>query len=147
MNIKTVSTLIPGDIISGISGRMGNRVYYLRNEKQCSRAHVMPANPRTKRQQQGRTRFAGLVTRWRSLGPSLKENWSRRARNLNMSGYNLFISENMKRTRVYRVLQTGRTQAEARRRRVLTSTFSLNCFIEKLNSKNNRAFIQEIKIE
>lgn len=147
MNTKTELKPLTENIIVGISGRMGNRVFYLRNEKQCSRAHVMPANPRTDRQQQGRTRFAVLVARWRALGPSQKECWNERARSLNMSGYNLFISVNMKRTRVYRVLQAGRPQTAARRSRVHTSTFSLNCFIEKLNSKKNRAFIPEIKIE
>jgi hypothetical protein len=86
-----------GDIVIGVNGRLGNRVYYTRNGRQCCRRHVMPANPRTELQQGGRTRLASLVQRWKGLDPVTRERWNRRARHVNMSGYNLFISRGMKR--------------------------------------------------
>lgn len=117
MNRKTISLPFSGDCIAGISGRLGDRVYYLRNNRQCVRSHVTPANPRTERQQQGRARFAGLVARWRSLGPAHKGRWNSRAKRLNMSGYNLFISVNMKKQEVRRVQRPFRAAAQSRRRR------------------------------
>ncbi len=110
---------LSGDCIAGISGRLGGRVYYLWNDRQCVRTHVMPANPRTERQQQGRARFAGLVARWRSLGAAHKERWNRRAKRLNMSGYNLFISVNMKK------------QGARRENRLLSSPARLRTHPEK----------------
>jgi hypothetical protein len=117
MHTNNLSTPLPGHCIAGISGRSGDRVYYLRGNRQFVRSHVMPANPRTERQQQGRVRFAGLVARWRLLGPAHRERWNHRAKRLNMSGYNLFISMNMKKREVRRVKRPFRSPAESQTRR------------------------------
>ena len=79
-----------------VSGRWGNHVYNTRNGRVCSRRHVKPANPRTRAQQRGRGRFAALVGRWKEMAPSDRETWNRRAKYLDMSGYNLFISRGMR---------------------------------------------------
>jgi hypothetical protein len=88
---------IPGWMITEARGRMGGLVFYMRNGRICARKHVIPANPRTKTQQSGRTRFAAAVRRWRLLDHHGRETWNRRARHMNMSGYNLFISREMDR--------------------------------------------------
>jgi len=80
-------------IFTGISGKLGGRVYYTRNGKVCSRRHITPHNPQTGRQQARRSRFAGAVLAWRGLGMETRTEWNRRARGLMMSGYNLFIRE------------------------------------------------------
>ncbi|MBN2078501.1 MAG: hypothetical protein JW838_06015 [Spirochaetes bacterium] len=89
------ATLTDGMVIE-MRGRVCNRIYYMRNGRICSRRHVIPSNPRSKIQQAGRSQFALLVKRWRELDGNQRVRWNRRAGGLNMSGYNLFISHNMK---------------------------------------------------
>lgn len=84
--------------ITGMSGKLGNRVYCTRNGKICSRRYVMPSNPRTGRQRECRSRFARAVSAWRGLNADARASWNRRARALNLSGYNLFMRETMSRT-------------------------------------------------
>jgi hypothetical protein len=108
-----------GDIVIEVNGRLGNRVYYTRNGRQCCRRHVTPANPRTELQQGGRTRLASLVKRWKGLDPGTRERWNRRARHLNMSGYNLFISRGMKRKAQTLRYSAGTRRYQGRRRIVL----------------------------
>ena len=86
----------PGGIVQEVRGRMGGTVYYVRNGRQCARTHVEPANPRTRDQQKGRTRFAHAVRRWRALDECRRQVWNNRAKRMNMSGYNLFISSEMR---------------------------------------------------
>lgn len=113
-NANDVATLT-GDIISELRGRMGHRVYYMRNGRICSRSRVIPSNPRSKNQQAGRSRFALLVKRWRSLDGIQRARWNHRARGLNMSGYNLYISNNMKKSTVSRRTAFLITPSGARR--------------------------------
>ncbi len=98
INAVDLSTF-PKEMITEVRGRMGGQVYYMRNGRICARKHVIPANPRTRAQQGGRTRFATAVRRWRALDDRARETWNRRARQMNMSGYNLFISREMNRKR------------------------------------------------
>jgi hypothetical protein len=97
-NAVDLSTF-PNEMITEVRGRMGGLVYYMRNGRIRVRKHVIPANPRTRSQQGGRTRFATAVRRWRALDDCAREPWNRRARQMNMSGYNLFISREMNRRR------------------------------------------------
>jgi len=83
-------------VITGFSGRMGNCVYYMRGSVPCARTWVVPANPRTELQQAGRARFAGAVRRWRALDDINRVEWKERAAKAGRTGYNLFISEQMR---------------------------------------------------
>jgi hypothetical protein len=85
-----------GGLILEARGCLKGRVYYVRKGTLCARARVIPGNPRTKRQQAGRGRFAESVRRWQGLDREGRDHWNERARGLNMSGYNLFISHQMK---------------------------------------------------
>jgi hypothetical protein len=54
-------------------------------------------NPRTPRQQKNRLRFAELVCRWQALSASARSAWIHAAEGRPLSGYNLFIRENIRR--------------------------------------------------
>ncbi len=81
--------------IVSISGRLGNIVFYMRRGTQCCRVYIKPANPDTQAQKENRGRFAIAVMSWQGLPEPEKKNYAEKARNLNMSGYNLYISEFM----------------------------------------------------
>ncbi|MBN2041485.1 MAG: hypothetical protein JW864_15710 [Spirochaetes bacterium] len=83
-------------IIKSISGRLDNVVFYCRNKKQCARTYVIPRNPDTALQRIVRSSFAKAVQSWQRMSPDGKYAYTRKARNLAMSGYNLFISIYMK---------------------------------------------------
>lgn len=86
-------------LLAVIRGRMGGSVYYMRGTRQCRRRHVIPSNPRTRRQQKGRNLFREAVQRWQALDERARARWNVRAAGMNMSGYNLFISHAMKQAR------------------------------------------------
>jgi hypothetical protein len=90
-----------GELILEARGCLKGRVYYVRKGTLCARAHVIPGNPRTKRQQAERGRFAESVRRWQGLDREARDHWNERARKLNMSGYNLFISHQMKQEKAH----------------------------------------------
>lgn len=98
MNYDIIDMLITSCVIEGLSGRLGDNVFYMRGGKICARRHVIPANPRTKRQQARRGVFAAAVRRWRSLTDAARMEWNGRAGKLKCSGYNLFIRDYLRRT-------------------------------------------------
>jgi hypothetical protein len=89
-----IVTLNP--LIISMSGRCGSFVFYRRHGKNCIRIHVIPRNPDTERQRTVRYAFAEAVKTWQSMNRDEKEKYIIRAHSLPMSGYNLFISEYMK---------------------------------------------------
>ncbi len=82
-------------LISAISGRMGNLVFYIRQNRQCIRSYVLPRNPDTDAQRIIRRTFADAVKSWQAMTRDEKYIFTRKARGLQMSGYNLYISEYM----------------------------------------------------
>jgi hypothetical protein len=60
------------------------------------RAYVVPRNPDTEAQRIVRRTFAEAVHSWQAMTPDDKYAFVRKARHLNMSGYNLHISQYMK---------------------------------------------------
>ena len=60
---------------------------------QYSKRYVVPANPRTVQQQIQRGKFAQAVHAWQALSPADKQTFRQLAKNLPLSGYNLFISQ------------------------------------------------------
>ncbi len=88
-----MATATPGIIINSLHGRLGNVVFYIRRGTQCVRTHVIPRNPNTEAQKAVRRNFADAVHSWQSLSSDEKSDFDRKARYMNMSGYNLYISK------------------------------------------------------
>jgi hypothetical protein len=63
------------------------------------RRYVIPANPDTPNQKRQRGRFKDAVKAWHELSHDGKKAYNIRAqkKKLNISGYNLFVSEYLKR--------------------------------------------------
>ncbi|MBN2039712.1 MAG: hypothetical protein JW864_06700 [Spirochaetes bacterium] len=82
-------------VILTISGRFGNSVFYISRNRQCVRSYAVPRNPDTLLQKEVRKTFARAVKSWQQVSPEEKYAYTRKARGLGMSGYNLYISEFM----------------------------------------------------
>lgn len=89
-----------------ISGKCGNFVFYMYNNKKCVRRHVVPRDPKTHAQIANRAVFASVVRQWQSLPPLVKDYWrfqgavfmkQHPASEKSVSGYSLFISINLRR--------------------------------------------------
>jgi hypothetical protein len=91
-----MATAIPFPMVKSIHGRLGNFVFYFRPGQQCIRTHVVPYNPDTEAQRIVRRAFGDAVRSWQSMSDDEKNTYNRKARFLDMSGYNLYISEYMK---------------------------------------------------
>ncbi len=92
-----MATARPNILINSISGRIGNVVFYKRLGVQCVRLHVIPRNPDTVAQRVVRRCFGDAVRSWQAMTEDEKYSYNRKARYLNMSGYNLYISNYLKR--------------------------------------------------
>ncbi len=92
-----MATATPNIFINSISGRLGNVVFYKRRGVQCVRLHVIPRNPDTEAQRIMRRSFGDAVRSWQAMNNDEKYVYIRKARFLNMSGYNLYISKYLKR--------------------------------------------------
>ncbi len=92
-----MATAATNILLNSISGRIGNVVFYTRSGKQCVRTHVIPRNPDTEAQRAVRRSFGNAVRSWQSMSEDEKYAYIRKARYLNMSGYNLYISNYLKR--------------------------------------------------
>jgi len=77
-------------------GRMGNVIYYNVKGYQYARSYSIPRNPRTEAQQKNRACFAEAVSIWQCLTEKEKSRYNRMAAGKPLSGYNLFISMQMK---------------------------------------------------
>ena len=82
-------------VIMSINGRFGNSVFYVSRNRQCVRTYIVPRNPDTPLQREVRKTFAEAVKSWQLISPEEKYVYTRKARGLGMSGYNLYISEFM----------------------------------------------------
>ncbi|HRZ29123.1 MAG TPA: hypothetical protein P5346_02925 [Spirochaetota bacterium] len=91
-----MASLMLNPVITSIRGTVGGLVFYQRNGKTVSRTWIMPPNPRTQKQQSNRARFAQAMAAWQGLRAGEKQSYNSRAKKLNMTGHNLFISERMK---------------------------------------------------
>ncbi len=103
-----MATATPNILINSISGRIGNVVFYKRLGMQCVRTHVIPRNPDTEAQRAVRRSFADAVRSWQSMTDDERYAYIRKARYLNMSGYNLYISIYLK--RIMRAYSPASTQ-------------------------------------
>jgi len=82
--------------IKSAHGRMGNIIYYNVKGHQYARSYSIPRNPRTEAQQKNRESFAEAVKIWQSLTEKEKSRYNHMAAGKPLSGYNLFISMQMK---------------------------------------------------
>ncbi len=91
-----MATATPNILIKSIHGRIGNIVFYYSRGKQCVRTHVIPRNPDTEAQRAVRRSFGDAVRTWQSMSTDERSAFTKKARFLNMSGYNLYISKYIK---------------------------------------------------
>lgn len=82
--------------IKSVHGRIGNVIYYNVKGYQYARSYSIPRNPQTENQQNNRTAFAEAVKLWQGLSPKEKSVYNRMAEGKPLSGYNIFISMQMK---------------------------------------------------
>ena len=87
---------IKSSVITEISGRLGNIVFYRRHNKNFARKWVKPADPKTASQRACRKNFSLIVRTWQSMNPEQKKSWSNYPQRKG-SAYNAFISDNLKR--------------------------------------------------
>ncbi len=92
-----MATATPGILIKSIHGKIGNLVFYYSRGRQCVRTHVIPRNPDTEAQRTVRSAFRDAVYSWQAMTEDEKHTYNRKARYMNMSGYNLYISKYMER--------------------------------------------------
>ncbi len=83
-------------LINEYRGRKGDTVYYMRGETQCERPYLKASDHNTQTQKDNRSRFGRAVRSWQELPAEEKDKYAKKALYLNMSGYNLYISEYMK---------------------------------------------------
>ena len=87
--MKVKNTL--GNVYSGTIGK--SKTACIRDGKQYVRTYVIPNDPKTAKQMEQRKKYASAVEIWKEMSDDEKDIYNRRAVNLNMSGYNIFISE------------------------------------------------------
>jgi hypothetical protein len=80
-----------GNTYSGTIGK--SKTACVHKGKQYVRTYVIPNDPKTAKQMRQRRKYARAVEIWKQMSATDKEIYNKRATNLNMSGYNLFISE------------------------------------------------------
>ncbi len=103
-------------ITVGIQGRVYDRVYYIVDGKQRSRAYTQPGDPKTGAQRACRVRMAALVKRWHSLSDDQKQYWNTVAKlsgRKRTTGFNMFIRDGLLKARC----ATNREATGAERRR------------------------------
>ncbi len=86
-------------LVDGMTGRMGGLIFQRWRSIHYVRTYTPPRDARSQEQLLLRGRFRTLVHAWRSLDTAARAAWNNAAAGMNMSGYNLFISTNMKRSR------------------------------------------------
>lgn len=102
---KHMAAAAVNPLIAEIHGRTGKTVFYSRYGRTCVRMHVIPRNPDTEAQRIVRRTFAMAVKSWQVMTLEQRDKFNRKARNMNMSGYNLYISEYMRTKRNSMVMQ------------------------------------------
>lgn len=71
-------------------------VPYKRQGKIFLRKYRKAKNPRTRKQVRHRREFKKAVDEWKKLTDEEKEKYSQLAEELNMSGFNLFVSKHLR---------------------------------------------------
>ncbi len=106
-------------ITVGIQGRVYDRVYYIVDGKQRSRAYTRPDDPKTGAQRACRGRMAALVKRWHALNDNQKEYWNAVAKQSGRkrtTGFNMFIRDGLLKERsVTEKITAGESVRETRR--------------------------------
>ena len=80
-----------GNKYSGTIGKKETAV--IRKDQNFLRTYVIPNDPKTAKQINQRKKYARAVELWQQMSKVEKALYNQRAKNLNMSRYNLFISE------------------------------------------------------
>jgi len=100
--------------IKSVHGRMGNVIHYNVYGYQYARSYSIPRNPRTEAQQNNRSAFAEAVKLWQELTPCEQSEYNRLAVGKPLSGYNIFISMQMKGMSLKLLKQVHRKQMKVK---------------------------------
>jgi len=84
-------------VFEGFSKQIGDLVFVQTNGKTYVRRKAIPRQVNSEAQQRIRALFRETVGAWKGLNENTKLLWDDAARGKGISGYNLFISVNMKR--------------------------------------------------
>ncbi|MBA7623580.1 hypothetical protein ES703_30977 [subsurface metagenome] len=70
-------------------------IYRIKNNRQQQYKYFIPTNPQTGPQQAHRQEYTDAYTLWQGLTPAQKDTWRKKALGSGISGYNLFMKEQM----------------------------------------------------
>ncbi|MCK5602652.1 hypothetical protein KAR91_12300 [Candidatus Pacearchaeota archaeon] len=86
----------PTEINLETTGKLGNTVYYQVDGEKRERAYVIPVQPGTGQQRKWWAQFIRFVKMWQALNDAQKEVWNNLGDIFHMSGFNKYMSENLK---------------------------------------------------
>jgi hypothetical protein len=91
-----VALTIPQDLNIKTTGKIANKVYYQVDGEKRVRAYVIPVQPGTGPQRQWWAQFRRLINQWQALLPAQQEVWNNLGDIFHMSGFNKYMSKNLK---------------------------------------------------
>lgn len=86
----------PTEINLKTIGKIADKVYYEVQGEKRVRTYVIPVQPGTGPQRLWWAQFRRFRNIWRGFNPAQKEVWNKLGDIFHMSGYNKFMSENLK---------------------------------------------------
>lgn len=87
---------IPQEINIRTTGKIANKVYYRVGEQERIRTYVIPVQPGTGPQRMWWGQFKRFIFQWQALSDAQKEPWNDLGDIFQMSGFNKYMSENLK---------------------------------------------------
>ena len=92
MEETAMARITLADEFASLYGRVGDVVIVRRWRRHYMRPYVKPENPNTAAQREQRGAFREAVKSWQALPETQRQEWNRRARREQRSGYNAFLS-------------------------------------------------------
>jgi hypothetical protein len=86
----------PTELNVETTGKLGNTVYYQVDGEKIERAYVIPVQPGTGQQRKWWAQFRRLIRRWQAFNDAQKEVWNDLGDVFHMSGFNKYMSINLK---------------------------------------------------
>ena len=88
--------LFPQELNLETTGKIADKVYYKTYGQPRVRSYVIPVQPETKAQKDWWKIFKSFVKDWQGLSDAQKAPWNRLGDIFQMSGFNKYMSENLK---------------------------------------------------
>lgn len=87
---------IPQELNLRTTGKIADKVYYRVGEQERVRSYVIPVQPGTGPQRQWWAQFRRIINQWQALNQAQKEPWNNLGDIFKMSGFNKYMSVNLK---------------------------------------------------